>query len=86
MICIGLFSYVTSITRHIAHGFTCILTFSGIVQGHSIGINHKDTQYIEAVAFTTPTHVVGLVGADVEVPDTSKYSKCALIIIYAGVH
>ena len=58
--------------------------FSGIVQGHSIGTNLKDTQLIEAVAFPTATHVVGG-AADVEVPDTSKYNKCAIIIIYVGV-
>lgn len=54
-----------------AHGFTCILTFSGIVQGHSISINHKDTQHIEAKSPTITTHVVG--GEVVKEADTSKY-------------
>ena len=57
--------------NQIAVSFICNFTSSGIVQGHSIGINLKHTQHIEAKSLTTLTHVVG--GADVEEADTSKY-------------
>jgi len=50
----------------------------GLVQGHSIVINLKDTQHIEAVSLTTTPHVVSLGGIDVEEADTSKYYKCAI--------